>query len=101
LLTNCLDHVQVYNERPLNPDKLMAIPISRHRYWLDGTTLRLTRRNNAQPLIDHVRELRVALVQAAEGERVDLHLTLYEPTAQLEQRHELSVALRNPVSSGP
>lgn len=100
LLTDCIGKAQVHSDRPANPDQLMAIPISRHRYALEGTTLRLRRRNNTQPLVDHVREMRVEHVQTPAGERVDLHLTLYEPTLQLEQRHELSVALRNPVS-GP
>lgn len=98
VLTDCIDKVQVHRERPPNPEKLMAIPVSHHRYDLDGTTLRLKRRNNPQPLVDHVRELRIKHVEAPGGARIDLRLTLYEPTTNLEQRHELSVALRNPVS---
>lgn len=95
LLTDCSSEAQVYSGRRQHTNSLMAIPISRHRYALDGTTLRLTRRNNPQPLVDHVREMRVTHVRTPLGERVDLLLTLYEPTLKLEQQHALSVALRN------
>jgi len=99
LLTDCSDKAHVYNERHPNSEGLLAIPISRHRYVLNGSTLMFGRGNRApQILIDHVRELRMTHVQAAQGERIDLQLTLYEPTLQLEQRHDLSVALRNPGS---
>lgn len=98
LLTNCTDKVQVHELRPPNPEQLMSIPVSRHRYELNGSRLMFIRRDGAQPLVDHVRELRVTHVQAAQGERIDLQLTVHEPTLQFEQRHELSVALRNPVS---
>jgi type IV pilus assembly protein PilW len=98
VLTDCIDKVHVHSERPLNPEKLMAIPVSHHRYDVKGSTLRLKRRSNTQPLVDHVRQLRIVHVETADGGRIDLQLTLYEPTTKLEQRHELSVALRNPVS---
>jgi type IV pilus assembly protein PilW len=97
LLTDCSGEAQVYSGRRQSTPDLMAIPISRHRYALDGTTLRFTRRNNPQPLLDHVREMRIAHVRTPLGGRVDLQLTLYEPTLKLEQHHALSVALRNPV----
>ncbi|MEN5142062.1 PilW family protein [Pseudomonas juntendi] len=94
LLTNCINKVEVHQARAQGSDKLMAVPVSRHRYVQVGSTLYFARRGRNQPLVDHVRELRV--VQVA-GERIDLQLTLYEPTLQLEQHHALSVALRNPV----
>ncbi|MEH6419744.1 PilW family protein [Pseudomonas sp. CGJS7] len=94
LLTNCIDTVEVHKERAQGTDNLMALPFSRHRYVHVGSTLYFERRGRNQPLVDYVRELRV--VQVA-GERIDLQLTLYEPTLQLEQHHALSVALRNPV----
>lgn len=94
LLTNCINTVEVHKERAQGSDTLMAVPVSRHRYAHVGSTLYFERRGRNQPLVDHVRELRV--VQVA-GERIDLQLTLYEPTLQLEQHHALSVALRNPV----
>ncbi|WP_085674077.1 MULTISPECIES: PilW family protein [unclassified Pseudomonas] len=100
LLTDCMESAHVHKGRIENPDTLMAIPISRHRYALKGTSLTFRRRygDNSQTLVDHVRQMRVEHVHVPEGERVDLQLTLYEPTSQLEQLHELSVALRNPVS---
>ncbi|BBH44175.1 PilW family protein [Pseudomonas sp. KU43P] len=97
LLTDCTCKAQVKNGRYPATDELMAIPISRIRYELSGTTLMFTRRNQRQSLVDHVRELQVALVQSPQGQRVDLQLTMYEPTFEIEQRHALSVALRNPV----
>ncbi|MFJ4348232.1 PilW family protein [Pseudomonas sp. NPDC089401] len=98
LLTDCHAEAQVYKNRAANPGTLMEIAVSRHQYRLSGNRLMFIRRGNAQPLVDHVRELRVERVQAPQGEWVDLQLTLYEPTLQLEQHHTLSVALRNPVS---
>ena len=97
LLTDCSREAQVKNGRYPGTDNLMAIPISRIRYALSGTTLMFTRRSHSQSLVDHVRELQVALVQSPQGQRVDLQLTMHEPTLQIEQHHELSVALRNPV----
>lgn len=94
LLTNCVDEVQVHKDRAQGSDKLMAVPISRHHYVHSGSTLYFKRRASNQPLVSHVRELRVAHVP---GERVDLQLILYEPALHLEQRHALSVAIRNPV----
>lgn len=94
VVTNCLNEVKVHKGRALGSDKQMAIPISHHHYAHSGGKLYFKRRGNNQPLVEHVRELRVVHVP---GERVDLQLTLYEPTLQLEQRHALSVALRNPV----
>ncbi|WP_054886106.1 PilW family protein [Pseudomonas sp. NBRC 111130] len=98
ILTDCIEKVSVHSKRPENPLKLMAIPVSHHRYLLDGSTLKLKRHNrNPQPMVDHVREWRIERVESSEGQRIDMQLTLYEPTLMLEQRHELSVALRNPV----
>jgi len=95
--TDCLKTVVVEAER--NEGKLypLAYPISKHVYRLDGTTLKFTRGNSIQPLVDNVREMRVERVQTSKGERVDIALTLYEPSLRIEQRHALSVAIRNPV----
>jgi type IV pilus assembly protein PilW len=38
-------------------------------------------------------------VEAGEGERLDIRLTLFDRQHQLEHRHQLSVALRNPRHS--
>lgn len=95
LLTNCRDEAVVYKNSPSQTGAVMAVRIRRHRYELRDSTLYF----NAQPLANHVREMQVTQVEVPEGGRVDLQLTLFEPTLQLEQRHVLSVALRNPVST--
>ena len=94
LVTNCINETKVHKNRAQGSEKQMAVPISRHHYVHSGSTLYFQRRGGNQPLVEHVRELRVEYVP---GERVDLQLTLYEPTLQLGQHHSLSVALRNPV----
>ncbi|GHS83179.1 pilus assembly protein PilW [Pseudomonas sp. PAGU 2196] len=97
LLTNCTDEAHVYKGRAESSGQLLAFPISRHVYALEDGTLKFRRRGTPQPLVDHVREMRVAFVETPQGGRVDVHLTLYEPTLRIEQQHALSVALRNPV----
>lgn len=92
--TNCLDVAEVHKGRAQGSDKQMVVPISHHHYAYNNGKLHFTRHNVTQPLVEHVRELRVVHVP---GERVDLELTLYEPTLKLLQRHALSVAIRNPA----
>ncbi|MNO02076.1 hypothetical protein D3C81_2223810 [compost metagenome] len=73
-------------------------PVGRYVYQLQGNTLKFKRgKSKFQPLVENVQAMRLQRVQMAEGERVDITLTLYERTLKLEQRHELSVAIRNPV----
>lgn len=73
-------------------------PVSRYVYQLQDDKLRFKRGNSKfQPLVDNVQAMRVERVQMVGGERVDISLTLYEPTLKVQQRHELSVAIRNPV----
>jgi type IV pilus assembly protein PilW len=95
LQTDCRDEAVVYKDPPSQTGAAMAVRISRHHYELRNSILYF----NSQPLANHVREMQVTQVDVPEGGRVDLQLTLFEPTLQLEQRHEISVALRNPVSS--
>lgn len=96
LHTDCTSEVSVDDK--LKEGYPQVYPISRYVYQLQGDTLRFKRNNsNFQPLVENVRSLRFQRVQVAQGERVDIALTLYEPTLELEQRHELSVAIRNPV----
>lgn len=97
LLTDCREEAVVHKDPPSQKGAVMAVRISRHRYELRDSILYFTRGQSSQPLANQVREMQVTQVDAPEGGRVDLQLTLYEPTLQLEQRHELSVALRNPV----
>jgi type IV pilus assembly protein PilW len=95
LLTDCRTEAFVYTGAASQTGSLMALRINRHRYELRGSTLQFIWGQNSQPLIDHVREIRMTHAPGPDGGRVDLQLTLFEPTLQLEQHHELSVALRN------
>ncbi|PVZ29723.1 PilW family protein [Pseudomonas sp. CC120222-01a] len=96
VLTDCKEKAKVGDGHATSSDYPFAYPISQHSYRFSDNTLSFKRNNKSkfQPLVDHVREWRVERL----GDRVDLALVLYEPTLRLEQRHELSVALRNPVS---
>ncbi|ABY96566.1 TPA: PilW family protein [Pseudomonas putida] len=95
LHTDCIEKVSV----DVDPKEgyPLAFPISRYVYQLQGNQLKFKRGRSFQPLVENVREARFERVQTPEGVRVDIALTLYEPTLKLEQRHELSVALRNSV----
>ncbi|MNH14960.1 hypothetical protein D3C79_745620 [compost metagenome] len=96
LHTDCISDVLVGDERQAGYS--LVYPISRYVYQLQGNTLKFKRgKSKFQPLVENVQAMRLERVQMAEGERVDIALTLYEPTLRLEQRHELSVAIRNPV----
>ena len=96
LHTDCTSKVSVDDE--LKEGYPQVYPISRYVYQLQGNTLKFKRnKSNFQPLVENVRSMRLQRVQMAQGERVDIALTLYEPTLELEQHHELSVAVRNPV----
>lgn len=95
LQTDCIEKVRV-DEKPIEGYPL-TFPISKYVYQFHNNKLRFQRKNSVQPLVENVREARFERVQTPQGERVDITLTLYEPTLKLEQRHELSVALRNPV----
>ncbi len=96
LQTDCLKDVVVDNQR--GERYPLVYPISKYVYQLRGNELKFKRgKSKFQPLVENVREMRVERVQTSQGERIDIALTLYEPSLRLEQRHELSVALRNPV----
>ena len=97
LQTDCLEKVSVEDGQSASKPHPLAYPVSKYVYQLNGDTLSFRRRTSFQPLVENVREVHFERVQTPRGERVDIALTLYEPTLKLEQRHELSVALRNPV----
>lgn len=97
LQTDCISKVLVDDQRQEGYPLVYAI--SRYVYQLQGNTLRFKRgKSNFQPLVEDVQAMRVERVPTSKGERVDIALTLYEPTLGIEQRHALSVAIRNPVS---
>ncbi|MEG8201130.1 pilus assembly protein PilW [Pseudomonas sp. 5FOS] len=95
LQTDCIEKVVVQAER--DERYPLAYPISKYVYQLQGNVLKFKRGTSFQPLVENVRAARFERVQTSQGERVDIALTLYEPTLRIEQRHALSVALRNPV----
>nr|WP_189665389.1 pilus assembly protein PilW [Pseudomonas oryzicola] len=96
LHTDCLSTVFVEAQRKAGYP--VVHPVSRYTYQLQGTKLRFKRGESAfQPLLENVQAMRLERVQMPKGERIDIALTLYEPKLGLEQRHELSVAIRNPV----
>ncbi|MFJ4111078.1 PilW family protein [Pseudomonas sp. NPDC089758] len=98
LLTDCVKNAEVQKGRANSTSLPLAFPISRHHYQLHDGTLRFVRRNNPQPLVDHVRELHIESADTAEGQRVDVQLTLFDPDLGIEQRYGMSVAVRNPVA---
>ncbi|MFJ2981794.1 MULTISPECIES: PilW family protein [unclassified Pseudomonas] len=98
VLTDCVSEAQVHRGRAQGSGHPWVLPVSRHRYQLEGSTLSFRRRNSSQPLVDHVRELRVEQVDTAAGQRVDVTLTLFDPALEIEQRYDLSVAIRNALA---
>jgi len=95
VLTDCRSWAQVRNGPQPGSEQTLAFAISRHTYLLRDSRLTLMRNGASQPLIDNVRDLRATLVASEEGERVDVQLTLFDPQFSIEQRHGISVALRN------
>ncbi|MFA7894705.1 PilW family protein [Pseudomonas putida] len=95
LLTDCLAYAKVHRGHVQGAAPLMAIPITRHRYAVKDATLYFTRGSSTQPLLEHV--LRLHVVAAADGQRIDLHLDLFDPVLALEQQYVVSVARRNGV----
>lgn len=94
--TDCIGMAQVGKGPVKSRDSTWSFAVSRHIYQLAGTTLSFKRGGDRfQPLINHVREMHLEHVQGREGERVDIVLTLFDPAQDIEQRHELSVAIRN------
>ncbi|WP_144967343.1 PilW family protein [Pseudomonas sp. DE0010] len=93
LLTDCVGYVKVHRGHVHAAAPLMAIPITRHRYAVRDDTLYFTRGSSTQPLLEHVRRLHV--VAADDGQRIDLHLNLFDPLLALEQQYVVSVARRN------
>lgn len=96
LHTDCLEEASVDEKRKAGYS--LVYPVSRYVYQRQGNTLKFKRGNSKfQPLVENVQAMSLERVPMTEGERVDITLTLYESTLKLEQRHELSVAIRNPA----
>jgi len=98
--TDCVEEVIVEKERSEGKFYPLAYPISTYVYQLQGNTLKFKRAaGRLQPLVEHVQDMRIERVQTPGGERVDIALTLHEPSLGIRQQHALSVAIRNPVAS--
>jgi len=96
LHTDCLTWARVGDGRFAPAPDAMVLPIRQVEYRLENDRLMLVRTRSKQPLLDHVRHLRVTQV---DQQRIDLQLELYEPQWQLTQHYALSVALRNPLAT--
>ncbi|MHA6162045.1 PilW family protein [Pseudomonas sichuanensis] len=93
VLSDCSSWAHVMGSQHVSAGDLFALPVRRLTYHLrDGSLWLATRFQNAR-LIENVRALEVSRV----GERVDIRLTLYDRQHQLEQQHQISVAVRNPL----
>ncbi|MDF0729162.1 pilus assembly protein PilW [Pseudomonas entomophila] len=95
LLTDCRSWAQVRPGRHLGSGDTLAFPLRQHLYRVQDGSLMLGSGGLNARLIDNVRGLWITREQAGEGERLDLRLELFEPVLRIEQRHALSVALRN------
>lgn len=92
VLSDCRTWARVEGTQHVSGEHLFALPVRRLVYRLQDGSLILTTKSQNARLIDNVRALEVSRV----GERVDIRLTLYDRQHQLEQQHQLSVAVRNP-----
>jgi type IV pilus assembly protein PilW len=95
VLSDCRSWAQVRADVHEGDEQTLALPVSRITYELRDGSLRVVRRGSPQALIDNVRSLHAYLVTNAQGQRVDLQLSLFDPQHDLEQQYAISVALRN------
>lgn len=96
VLSDCRTWAEVAGHRHVPGTTVQALPIRRLTYRLHKGSLQLLTNSQNANLIDNVRAFEVNLVEVAEGELLDIRLTLFDRQHQLEHRHQLSVALRNP-----
>ncbi|MDR6714403.1 type IV pilus assembly protein PilW [Pseudomonas hunanensis] len=95
VLTDCRSWARVTADLRNDNQQVLALPISRLTYDVHDSSLRLSDRGTPRALIDNVRSFNATRVATAEGERVDVRLTLFEPQHSIEQHYAISVALRN------
>ncbi|NIF19960.1 pilus assembly protein PilW [Pantoea sp. Cy-639] len=95
VLTDCRSWAQVSPGQHMPAGDLLALPVRRVSYRLHNASLMLSTRSQHVSLIDNVRSLQLSRITSAQGERVDIRLTLHDRQLGLEQQHALSVALRN------
>lgn len=95
LSTDCLEWAQVHARRQRVEGAPLSIALRRTTYRLHNGSLLLVSGGFTAALIDHVRDLRVVHVEAQEGERLDIKLTLSDPAQQVTRDYATSVTLRN------
>lgn len=95
VLSDCRSWAQVMDSQHPPGGSLFALPVRRQVYEVRNGSLFLTTGRQRSSLIDNVKALQVTRVQAGDSERLDILLTLYNATFQLEVRQQVSVALRN------
>jgi type IV pilus assembly protein PilW len=92
VLTDCRSWARVQRGQHVPGDTLLALPVRRVTYRVRGGSLMLTTNAQHASLIDNVGGLEVRQSE----DRVDIDLRMHDRDHHLEQRHSLSVALRNP-----
>ncbi|WP_434772598.1 PilW family protein [Pseudomonas entomophila] len=98
VLTDCRQWARVVAGARAAQAGGMAFGVRRQVYQVRGDTLRLSSGGSTQPLLDHVQALQVDPVHQDGKTRLDLHLTLFDPTTQVRQQQALSVTLRHQVA---
>ncbi|WP_248917476.1 PilW family protein [Pseudomonas entomophila] len=96
VLTDCRTWARVEAGPHFAGPQVLAIPVRRIGYRLRNGSLMFTTNAQHVSLIDNVRAFEVSEVETGEGLRVDIRLILHDRRYGLEQRHEMSVAVRNP-----
>lgn len=92
VITDCRSWAQVVRGQHVPGDALLALPVRRVTYRVRNGSLLFTSNAQHASLVDNVRALRV---RQGDG-RVDIELLMQDREHRLEQRHALSVAVRNP-----
>lgn len=92
VLSDCRSWARVQRGQHVPGDTLLALPVRRVSYRVRNGSLLFTSNAQHAALIDNVRAMQVQRVE----DRVDIELLMHDRDHQLQQRHGLSVALRNP-----
>ncbi|MDH0646167.1 pilus assembly protein PilW [Pseudomonas sp. GD03858] len=95
VLSDCRSWAKVLRGQHVGEGQWLALPVRRVSYRVRNGSLMLTSNAQHAALVDNVRALEVHRVREREGERLDIRLTLFDRQHLLEQRHAVSVALRN------
>ncbi|QXH55972.1 PilW family protein [Pseudomonas maumuensis] len=92
VLTDCRSWARVQRGQHVSGDALLALPVRRVTYRVRNGSLLFTSNVQHASLVDNVQALRIR----HDDGRVDIELLMQDRDHGLEQRHTLSVAVRNP-----